>query len=50
MEMEKNEVLWVRYEQRIVVQEESFEKVKPFLSLIYNEHFLLRSNIVNLIN
>ena len=50
MEMEKNEVLWVRYEQRIVVREESFEKVKPFLSLIYNEHFLLRSNIVNLIN
>ena len=36
-------MLWLRYEQRIVVQGDTFEKVKHSLNLIYDEHFLLRS-------
>ena len=42
-EMEKSEVLWLRYVQRIVVQGDTFEKVKHSLNLVYDEHFLLRS-------
>ena len=42
-EIEKSEVLWLRYEQRVVVQRDRFEKVKHSLNLIYNEHLLLRS-------
>ena len=42
-EMEKSEVLWLRYEQHIVVQEDTFEKVKHSLNLVYDEHLLLRS-------
>ena len=41
--MEKSEVLWLRYEQRIVVQGDTFEKVKHSLNLVYDEHFLLCS-------
>ena len=42
-EMEKSEVLLLMYEQRIVVQRDTFEKVKHSLNLVYDEHFLLRS-------
>ena len=42
-EMEKSEVCQLRYEKRIVVQRNAFEKVKHSLNLIYNAHFLLRS-------
>ena len=42
-EMEKSEVLWLRYEQCIVVQGNTFDKVKHSLNLIYDEQFLLRS-------
>ena len=42
-EMEKSEVLWLRYEQRIVLQGDTFEKVKHSLNLVYDVHFLLRS-------
>ena len=42
-EMEKSEVFWLMYEQCIVVQRETFEKVKHSLNLVYDEHFLLPS-------
>ena len=42
-EMEKSEVLWLRYEQCIVVQAGTFEKIKHSLNLVSDEHFLLRS-------
>lgn len=42
-EMEKSEVLWVRYEQRIAVLKNTSEKVKHSLVLIYDKHFLFRS-------
>ena len=42
-EIEKSQVLWLRYEQRIVVQGDNFEKVKHSLNLVYDGHFLLRS-------
>ena len=42
-EMEKCDMLWFRYEQRIVVQGDTFENVKHSLNLIDDEHFLLRS-------
>ena len=35
--MEKSEVLWLRYEQCIVVQGNTFDKVKHSLNLIYDE-------------
>ena len=41
--MGKSEMLWLRNEQRIAVQGDTFEKVKHSLNLIYDEHFLLRS-------
>ena len=41
--IEKNEVLWLRYEQCLVVQGDTFEKVKHPLNLVYDEQFLLRS-------
>ena len=44
-EMEKGEVLWLRYEQRIMVLGDTFEKVKHSLNLVYDENFLLRSKI-----
>ena len=42
-EMEKNEMIWLRYDQRIVVQGDTFKKVKHSLNLVYDERFLLRS-------
>ena len=42
-EMEKSDMLWFRYERRIVVQGDTFENVKHSLNLIDDEHFLLRS-------
>ena len=33
--MEKSEVLWLRYEQRVVMQGDTFEKVKHSLNLVY---------------
>ena len=42
-EVEKCEVFWLMYEQRILGQGDNFEKVRHSLSLIYDEHILLRS-------
>ena len=42
-EMEKSEMIWLRYDQRIVVQGDTFKKVKHSLNLVYDERFLLRS-------
>lgn len=42
-EMEKCDVLQLRYEQRILGQGDNFEKVRHSLNVIYDEHFLLRS-------
>ena len=43
-EIEKNEVLWLRYEQRIEVQGIPLRKYR-LSELVYDEHFLLRSKI-----
>ena len=39
-EMEKSEVLWLRYEQQVMVQGNTFEKIKHSLNLVYEEHLV----------
>ena len=43
LEIENSEVLWLKYEQRFLVNGESLEKMKHSLNLFYDEQSLLRS-------
>ena len=43
LEIENSEVLWLKYEQRLLVNGESLEKMKHSLNLFYDEQSLLRS-------
>lgn len=43
--MEESVMLWLRYEQGIVMKGDVFEKIKHTLNLIYYKQLLLRSKI-----
>ena len=50
VEMANSEVLWLRYEQHIVVQGDTFEKVKHLLNFFDASCCVQKQDIVNLIN
>ena len=50
VEMANSKVLWLRYEQHIVVQGDTFEKVKHLLNFFDASCCVQKQDIVNLIN